>query len=57
MLRIGIALTCLTLLAASLAGCHASGSIGENMSTNLVARWVANRQRKARSDRIPDVVV
>ena len=38
MLRIVIALTCLTLLAASLAGCHASGSIGENMSTNLVAR-------------------
>jgi hypothetical protein len=38
MLRIRFALMCLTLLGAGLAGCHASGSIGENAPVNLVAR-------------------
>ena len=38
MLRILFALMCLTLLGAGLAGCHASGSIGENSSAHLVAR-------------------
>lgn len=37
MLRILFALMCLTLLGAGLAGCHASGSIGENTSVNLAA--------------------
>jgi hypothetical protein len=38
MLRILFALMCLALLGAGLAGCHASGSVGENTSADFVAR-------------------
>jgi len=38
MLRIPFALICMTLLLGYIAGCHASGSIGENTSPNIAAR-------------------